>query len=59
MCKYCDCESDDNQIFIDLLTHEYYLDIETLEWDDRNDDYVHMREYINYCPWCGRELTKE
>ena len=40
MCRYCNYESDDNRIFIDPLTNEYYLD-------------------INYCPWCGRKLTKE
>lgn len=27
MCRYCNYESDDNRIFIDPLTNEYYLDI--------------------------------
>ena len=25
MCRYCNYESDDNRIFIDPLTNEYYL----------------------------------
>ena len=33
MCRYCDYESDDNRIFIDPLTNEYYLDIETMVCD--------------------------
>ncbi len=59
MCRYCNYESDDNRIFIDPLTNEYYLDIETSEWDEYDDGFVHQIEYINYCPWCGRKLTKE
>lgn len=56
MCNRCDYDSPDNQIYIDLLTNEYYLDIETSEWDEYDDDFVHQREYIAYCPWCGRKL---
>lgn len=59
MCRYCDYESYDNRIFIDPLTNEYYLDIETMIRDSYNEDFFHDKEYINYCPWCGRELTKE
>lgn len=59
MCRYCDCESDDNRIFIDPLTNEYYLDIETMVCDSYDDGFFHDKEYINYCPWCGRKLTKE
>ncbi len=59
MCRYCNYESDDNRIFIDPLTNEYYLDIETMTWDSYDDDFFHDKEYINYCPWCGRKLTKE
>ena len=43
--------------FIDPLDGNYYLDIET--WDDHNDDIAHRREYINYCPWCGRRLKED
>ena len=56
MCNRCDYDSRDNQIYVDLLTNEYYLDIETSEWDEYDDDFVHQKEYIAYCPWCGRKL---
>lgn len=39
MCRYCNYESDDNQIFIDPLINEYYLDIETMTWDSYDDDF--------------------
>lgn len=41
----------------DPLSHDYYLDIETSEWDEYDDEFVHQTEYINYCPWCGRKLN--
>lgn len=56
MCRYCDYNSDDCVIFDEPLTNEYYLDIETYEWDDYDDGYVYMKEYISYCPYCGRKL---
>lgn len=59
MCKYCDYDSDDNEIFIDPLTNEWYLDVETFEWDDYDDEYIHQKVYINYCPYCGRKLGEE
>ena len=49
MCKYCEC-----CIFIDSLDGNYYLDI--LTWNAYDDDIAHQRNYINYCPWCGRKL---
>ena len=30
MCNRCNYDSPDNQIYVDPLTNEYYLDIETL-----------------------------
>ena len=42
MCRYCNYESDDNQIFIDPLINEYYLDIETMIWDSYNEDFFHI-----------------
>lgn len=30
MCNHCNYNSSDNQIYIDSLTNEYYLDIEHL-----------------------------
>lgn len=59
MCRYCDYNSEDNRIFVDPLDGEYYLDIETSEWDEYDDGYVHQREYIDYCPWCGRKLGEK
>lgn len=56
MCNRCDYDSPDNQIYVDPLTNEYYLDIETSEWDEYDDGFVHQREYIAYCPYCGRKL---
>lgn len=37
MCNRCNYNSPDNQIYVDPLTNEYYLDIETSEWDDTFD----------------------
>ena len=56
MCNRCNYDSSDNQIYKDILTNEYYLDIQTCEWDDYDDDFIHVKEYISYCPWCGRKL---
>lgn len=56
MCKYCDYTSDECCIFVDPLDKNYYLDIETSEWDEYDDDFVHQKEYIDYCLWCGRKL---
>lgn len=33
MCNRCNYDSPDNQIYIDPLTNEYYMNIETSEWD--------------------------
>ena len=30
-------------------------DIEFIKYDD---GFVHQREYITYCPWCGRKLRE-
>lgn len=59
MCKYCDENSYECCIYIDSLSNDYYyyLDIETSEWDEYDDGFVHYKEYINYCPWCGRKLN--
>jgi len=56
MCIYCDCESEDNMIYQDNLTGEWYLELQTGEWDSYDDDWIYLREYISYCPYCGREL---
>lgn len=56
MCNRCNHDSPDSQICVDPLTNEHYLDIETSEWDEYDDGFVHQKIYILYCPWCGREL---
>lgn len=58
MCEYCGVNSDKQNIFMDPLTNDWYLDIETSQWDNYDDDWFHEREYINYCPYCGRYLYK-
>lgn len=58
MCSYCDPNSPNNRIYLDSVMNEYYLDIETYEWDEYDDGFVHQREYINNCPWCGRFLRE-
>lgn len=45
-------------MFINPLTKEWYMSYETGEWDVLDGGYVHEKIYINYCPWCGRELAK-
>ena len=50
MCNRCNYNSSGNQIYKDPLTNEYYLDIETSEWDEHDDEFVHQKEYIAYCP---------
>lgn len=59
MCKYCDYESNDCEIFQDPLDNSWYLDHETGEWDDYNDGFVYDKIYINYCPYCGRDLENK
>lgn len=62
MCNRCNYDSPDNQIYVDPLTNEqtneYYLDIETSEWDEYDDGFVYQREYISYCPWRGQKLRE-
>lgn len=43
MCNRCDYDSPDNRIYVDSLTNEYYLDIETSEWDEYDDGFVHQK----------------
>lgn len=59
MCKYCDSNSDQCCIWQDSLTNEFYLDIKTCEWDEYDDGFVHQREYISYCPYCGKYLPEQ
>lgn len=59
MCSRCDYDSPDNRIYVDPLTNEYYLDIETSEWDEYDDGFVHQKEYIAYCPLVWQEVRRK
>ena len=54
MCNYCDENSSECEIF--RGNYGYYLNVETSEWDEYDDGFVHQREYIMYCPYCGKKL---
>ena len=56
MCEYCDINSDKCCVFADPLTNDWYLNIETSQWDQYDDGWVYHREYINFCPYCGKQL---
>lgn len=43
MCKYCDQHSNDCCIYTDPLTKEWYEDIETMEWDNYDGEYIYIR----------------
>ena len=58
-CEYCDSESDKCKVFKNPISQEYYLDIETLQWEDEMDDFMHVTEDILYCPYCGRRLNDD
>lgn len=57
MCRCCDYNSGDCVIFQDMVG-DWYLDHQTGEWDVCEDEFVHDRIYINYCPFCGERLGK-
>lgn len=56
MCKYCDKDSDKCCTYQDN-NGDWYIDVETYEWDDYEDDWVHQNVHVKYCPYCGRELN--
>lgn len=50
------CDLEEDRVFLDSLTNEWYLRLATNEWDKYEDDFVYIKEYISYCPYCGRKL---
>lgn len=46
MCNHCDYNSPDNQIYVDLLTNEHYLGIETSECDGYDDGWNSLSKKI-------------
>lgn len=57
MCKFCDYNSPYNEVFVDTLNGNHYIEIKTSHWDEYNDDWDYERLYINYCPYCGEKLS--
>ena len=56
MCDYCNPKMYDREVYYDTTSDTWFLDIETGEWSDYNDDFIHIHRQINYCPYCGRRL---
>ena len=57
MCEYCDGDSYESCVWVDPLTNEYYLDIETSEWDDYDDGFCSSQRIYKLLPYCGRKLN--
>lgn len=49
VCENCPCWKSS--------TGDWFLDIPTSEWDNYNDDFVHIRIPIDYCPYTGKKLN--
>lgn len=56
MCELCNDESSSYEVFYNDILGEYYLDVETMQWDDYDDGFLHIKINISYCPYCGRKL---
>lgn len=56
MCKYCNSDSNNCCVHYDESAKRSYISIETSQWDEYNDEFFWFREYVNYCPYCGRKL---
>lgn len=52
------CETCEENIYFDKKNNEWLLVIRTGEWDYYNDGFVNEEISINYCPECGKKLTK-
>lgn len=40
-------------------TGKWFLDFPTNEWDNYEDDFLHVNIPINYCPYTGKELKED
>ena len=56
MCDYCNPKMYDCEVYYNPTDNAWYFDIETGEWSDYDDDFIHIKRQINYCPYCGRRL---
>lgn len=52
MCKYCEGDSSDREIFIEPMSGDWYL---RYKIDEDFDDKI----FVSFCPYCGRKLTNE
>lgn len=60
MCKYCDGQSEFCEIWVDGLTNESYLEVNTGEYDEIGGELIYVKVYgISYCPYCGRKLDEK
>lgn len=59
MCRFCEGSSSEREIFIEPMSGDWYMDYRTSEWDNMNDDYIHDKIFISYCPYCGRKLEDD
>jgi len=59
MCMFCDNDSEWCRIWIDALTNDWYLEIETGHYGQVDKEWETVREFIEYCPYCGRRLSDE
>lgn len=59
MCKYCDIDSGDCEIFqsYPFTGNDWYLKVTTSRWDNYDEEWFYEKVYINYCPYCGRKLS--
>lgn len=56
MCDCCNPKMYDHEVYYNPTDDAWYFDIETGEWSDYDDDFIHIQRQINYCPYCGRRL---
>ena len=56
MCEYCEMDRAMSHNKHMLIRIEKFIDNMTLRIDTKED--THTRVDINYCPMCGRKLTK-
>lgn len=50
------CGACDEEIYYNYELKQWYLKVETSEWDYYNDGFCEVHIPINYCPECGKKL---
>lgn len=59
MCKCCEGDSSDRELFFEPISGDWYLNHRTSEFDENEMDYNYDKIFVSYCPYCGRKLTNE